>query len=112
MRTWKGGGISGPIQRTYVRRGLASYVVPTAKPGKSRNGAARTGQKQNRPGNSGPEVDVCGLMDGNIRRNRASSALCGCGEDFFNAFIDRDFLGHAVYSDSLQEPPLAIVMET
>jgi hypothetical protein len=51
-------------------------------------------------------------MDGNIRRNRASSALCGCGEDFFNAFIDRDFLGHAVYSDSLQEPPLAIVMET
>jgi hypothetical protein len=51
-------------------------------------------------------------MDGNIRRNWASSALCGCDEDLFNAFVDRDFLGHAVYSDFLQEPILAIVMET
>jgi hypothetical protein len=51
-------------------------------------------------------------MDGNIRRNGASSALCGCGEDFLNAFIDRDFLGFAIYSDSLQEPLLAKVMKT
>jgi hypothetical protein len=111
----RGGRISGPIQRTYTWRGLASYVEAGTKArrnwDKYRNGAARTGQKQKPARNSGKEVGFVGLMDGNIRRNWTSSSLIGCGENFFNAFVDRNFLRLSVYSDFLQEPVFAIVME-
>src|SRR6185312_7899222 len=112
----RGGRISGPIQRTYIRRGLANYVEAgnsiRKKPAKYLNGAVRTGQKQKPARNSGPKLDCGGLMDGNIRRNRAPSALGGCNKNFFHAFRDRHFLGHAVYRDSLQEPMLAVVVKT